>query len=362
MKQIQYSKPTISLDEEEYKEIRAVLESGWVSIGKHVEELENEFKRRYNVKHAIACSCCTQGLVIALKAAGWRNKRIAVPAFTWPSTIFAIESNIGNVPLFCDIDAETWLIDLATLDDESYDVVLAVDTFGNQAEVDTDKPVIYDAAHGFDLEKLGHRGVAEVVSFSFTKVVTASEGGMILTNHDDIAKTAYELRRLSSRMEEINAIIALSSINKYKANRDIKNDIIEGYKKGLDFNYTLQRIPECTNNSVFSILLNNSYARDAAVTELNSNGIEVKTYYEPMVEGLVNTDQIYSRIISLPMYDEIVPEVDRICELMNRSVHNSADTNTAKSENGTGAELPGKAYLMESGYLMKYLRRETKVK
>lgn len=356
----QFSKPTISLEEEDFEKIRSVISSGWVSIGKYVEELEGKFKERFKVKHAIACSSCTQGLIIALKAAGWRNKRVAVPAFTWPSTVFAIESNIGNTPVFCDIDSETWLMDMGSLDDAHYDVVLAVDTFGNQAEIQTTKPVIYDAAHGFDLDKLGHRGIAEVVSFSFTKVVTASEGGMILTNYDEVAKTAYELRRLASRMEEVNAIIALSSIRKYDHFHKIKLDIIERYLKGFDFNFTLQRIPECTNHSVFSILMNNSYARDAVAAALARNNIEVKVYYEPLVEGLVNTDQVFSRILSLPTYPDITSKLDEIIALVNESVKESVKP--GKSDVTLGAALPGKTYLVESGYLTEYLRRETKLK
>lgn len=359
MKPIQFSKPTIKLEDDDYKKIREVIESGWVSIGKYVDELEKEFRERFRVKHAIACSCCTQGITIALKAAGWRNKRIAVPAFTWPSTIFAIESNIGNTPVFCDIDPETWLMDLDSLEENQYDAVLAVDTFGNQADIRTDKPIIYDAAHGFNLEKVGHRGIAEVISFSFTKVVTASEGGMILTNYDEVANTAYELRRLASRMEEINAIIALSSLRKYDEFQKIKLSIIDGYVKRLDFNYTMQEIPECTNSSVFSILLNTTYTRDAIVKTLMENDIEFKTYYEPLVEGLVNTDQVYSRIISLPTYPGIAEMQDYICDLINGCVRESS---AKKMNSRHGEKLPGKTYLIESGYLNNYLRKETKVK
>lgn len=361
MEYTQFSKPTISLDEEDYLKIKEIFGSGWVSIGKYVDELENEFKKRFKVKHAIACSCCTQGLIIALKAAGWRNKRVAVPAFTWPSTIFAIESNIGNTPVFCDIDPKTWVMDLSSLDENSYDAVLAVDTFGNQVNLETDKPLIIDAAHGYNLDKLGHRGIAEVVSFSFTKIVTASEGGMILTNYDEIAKTAYELRRLASRMEEVNALIALSSMKKYDLFYEAKLKIIETYMKSFNFNFTIQHVPESTNHSVFSILLNNSYVRDAIANALRGSNIEIKTYYEPLVEGLVNTDQVFSRIISLPTYPDIASKQEFICGLINESAKKSSE----KYKNDTayaGHPLPGKTYLIESGYLMNYLRRETKLK
>ena len=355
MKPLRFSTPTITLEREDYADIRQVIDSGWVCIGKHVDRLEVDFRRRFRVKHAIACSNCTQGLIIALKAAGWRNKRIAVPAFTWPSTIFAIESNIGNAPIFCDIDPDTWLLDLDSISPDSYDAVIAVDTFGNQAGVKTRKPVIYDAAHGFDLRDLGHRGLAEVISFSFTKVVSASEGGMILTNNAEIAKTAYELRRLASRMEEINAIIALRSLSNYEKNQKAKIDIIDYYTRHLAFAYQRQRIPTCTNHSVFAVLLGTRQERDAIAHTLAKHKIEFKIYYDPLVSGLPNIDSIYSRIIALPTHQGVKPFLKNICRWINDCM---VALSRQPAYNGHQAiPTPGKRYLKESGYLNAYLRR-----
>ena len=356
MKQLRFSTPTITLERKDYADIRRVIDSGWVCIGKHVDRLESSFRQRFGVKYAIACSNCTQGLIIALKSAGWRNKRIAVPAFTWPSTIFAIESNIGNTPIFCDIDPETWLIDLGSISPDSYDAVIAVDTFGNEARLKTRKPVIYDAAHGFDLKNLGHRGLAEVISFSFTKVVSASEGGMILTNSAAIAATAYELRRLASRMEEINAIIALRSLRNYEKNQKVKVDTIDYYVEHLKFAYKRQRIPRCTNHSVFAILLNTPQERDAIADVLKRSQVEFKIYYDPLVSGLPNIDDVFSRIIALPTHPGVRPFLGKICQLINDRMKNFPHGPACGRHEA--APTPGKRYLKESGYLNSYLRRE----
>ena len=358
MRPIRFSKPTISLEKSDYQEIKRVILSGWVSIGINMEKLEAYFKSRFKVKHAIACSCCTQGLIVAMKAAGWRNKRIAVQPFTWPSTIYAIESNIGNTPVFCDINPETWLLDLNSLPANSYDAVLAVDTFGNQANIKTAKPVIYDSAHGFDIKDLGHRGIAEVVSFSFTKVVSAAEGGIILTNDNSLAETARELRRLSCRMEEINAIIALRSLKNYESNQKARIRIIEGYIKRFDFRYSTQRIPLCTNHSVFSILLNTQWERDAIAHALKKSAVEFKTYYEPLVTGLKNVDSVYSRILSLPTYPQIASLQDKICAVINTAVKGALLSKKVKHYSSI-APIPGKRYLKQSGYLDAYLRKQT---
>jgi len=337
---IQFSKPSISLSKANFKKVQKIITSGWVSIGKNMEELENYFQKRFKVKYAIACSCATQGLTIAFKAAGWRNKRILVPSFTWPSTVYAIESNIGNTVVFCDIDPLTWLIDIDSVDKTSYDCIVAVDTFGNQADIKTNKPVIYDAAHGFDLPAIGNRGLVEVVSFSFTKIVSASEGGMILTNDKNIAETCYELRRLSARMGEINAVIALESIANYKSNFQKKLKLIDNYRQLLKIEYVEQKIPEATNYSVFSILVKN---RNQITEQLRKNSIEFKTYYEPLVEGLKHTDKVYSSILSLPLYPALTfKEQEEIC----RTINSSPST------------TPGTTYLRKSGYLETFLQKQ----
>lgn len=341
---IQYHKPNIKVDENDLKNIGNILNSGWVSIGKYVEEVEDYFRKTYSVKHAIACSCATQGLIIAIKSAGWRNKRVAVQSFTWPSTIFAIEANIGNKPVFCDIHRDTLNIDLGTVSKDSYDTVIAVDVFGNEAEVNTDKPIIYDAAHGYGLKNLGHRGLAEVVSFSFTKVVTAMEGGMILTQNDEFAEIAYELRRLSARMLEINAYILLKAIKEYKANYASKNRIAEAYKLLLKLDYTEQKSPSASNYSVFPIILRESAVRNAIIKEFNEKKIEYKVYYQPMVEGLPVTDWIFDHILCLPIYPTLTDvEIAEICD-----VANSAAKHIHVGHN----------YLRNSKYIESYFRSE----
>lgn len=341
---IQYHKPNLDITQDDLGKIADILNSGWVSIGKYVNEVEEYFRSQYSVKHAIACSCATQGLIIAIKSAGWKNKRIAVPSFTWPSTIYAIEANIDNKPIFCDIKRDTLNMDLQTINKDSYDAVISVDIFGSASKVETDKPVIYDAAHGFGLKNLGHRGLAEVVSFSFTKTVTATEGGIILTQDDTIAEIAYELRRLSARMEEVNALILLKSIKDFDKNTQRKKEIYGQYKRLLKFDYCEQKLSEDSNFSVFPIILKENAIRNAIVQEFNKKGIEYKIYYQPLVEGLPVTDWIYNHILCLPIYPKLTDnEVHEICETAN---HASKNIHV------------GHNYLRNSQYIKSYFGKE----
>lgn len=332
---IKFGHPNIKPTEDMIEEISCILFDGWVSIGKHMEQLEDHFREKFHVKHAIATSCATTGLIIAIKAAGWRNKTVMLPAFTWPSTLYALRCN-GNMATFVDIDIDTWLGTGA----RDADKCIAVDTFGSEYTTALDmkkENIIIDAAHGYGLPNLGKRGLAEVVSLSFTKVVTATEGGMILTDDDELAETATELRRLSGRMEEINALIALESIKTFQRREECLlidwdvHAVINKYHKHITVPFKCQEIPTATNNSVFSIMFEDIVTRDAVRIALAKNGVETKVYYDPLCAGLPNTDYVYQRILSLPIHEEVIPVQDEIIEIINTA--------------GRHARTPGKDYL-----------------
>lgn len=327
---IKFGHPNINCNDGLLKKIEEILNSGWVSIGTNMLALEYHFKEKCGVKHAIACASGTTGLIIAIKAAGWKNRRVGIPAFTWPSTLYALECN-GNTPVFMDIDKDNWL---ALPPPELIRRLILVDTFGSQFPMSkgySKENFIIDAAHSYGLPNLGNRGLAEVVSLSFTKRVTATEGGIILTDDDELAETATELRRLSGRMEEINALIAMESIKDQEENQEINHEVINKYRKHITVPLKPQVIPTTHNCSVFSILFEEPCVRNAVMTALAKNGVEPKVYYDPLVSGLPNTDYVYQRILSLPIHEDVIPVQDEIIEIINTSAR--------------GAKTPGKDYL-----------------
>lgn len=317
---IKFSRPNIELNEEEIKHTREILSSSQVCMGPQVSALEELFENRFQVKHAIACASATTGLTIAVKAAGWHNRRVGVPSFTWPSTAYAVDCSPNEVHL-CDVDKNTWLM---TIDLKDLDAIIPVDTFGSEYEtiVPFNKQnVIIDAAHGFDLPNLGHRGLAEVISLSFTKLVTGMQGGVILTNDDEFASRAQELVKLAGKMTEINAFIAIRSIDRHdRETRKTNARLINQYRLGIDVKFDEQLINTAYNGSVYAILFENSAIRNAVYSELLNNGVETKIYYHPLKEGFKNTDYIYGRILALPIYQEMECEQERIIDLINRTV------------------------------------------
>ncbi len=313
---MRFSYPAIDFDAKTILHFAEIFESGWVSNSEHVRELEAHYCKMCDVKYALACCNATQGLTIAISAAGWKNKKVAVPAFTWPSTIYAIIHNSCD-PVYCDIDPQTWAMDINSLK-KSYDAIVPVDIFGNQVNISSRKfPVIYDAAHAYGLPLLGKRGLAEVVSMSHTKYPTASEGGIILTNDDKIAERASEERRLAARMSEANAIIGLNSIRKYDYFKAQRKAIIQRYLDGIKIPFTTQKVITATNNSVFAILIEPGLRDKIADHLRNKLDLEVKIYYEPIVSGLRNTDYVYKRILALPTHIRMFEILDDVIAGIN---------------------------------------------
>lgn len=317
---MRFAYPAIDFDDETILQFREIFKSGWVSNSEHVRELENHFCHIYGIKHAIACCNATQGLTIAISAAGWKNKKVAVPAFTWPSTVYAIIHNSCE-PIFGDIDLNSWALDLKSIR-EPYDAIVPVDIFGNQVDTrDSGLPAIYDAAHAYGLPLLGKRGLAEVVSMSHTKYPTASEGGIILTNNDKLAERAIEERRLAARMSEFNAIIGLNSIRKYEYFKKQRKLIIERYLNEIKIPFSVQKIISYTNNSVFAILLDVKLRDKVAAYLRDKLDLEIKIYYEPLISGLPNTDHIYKRILALPthfrmfeIFDDVIAGINQFAD------------------------------------------------
>lgn len=312
---ISYVKPGIDLKEDS-EEINKIFESGQFCLGEYTKGLEEFFKDTYGVKYAVTCCNATSGLIVAVKAAGIKNMRVGLPSFTWPSTLYALECN-NNTPVFFDIDIYTWLMDIDS-NKAKVDAYIAVDTFGNADIIETDLPVLYDAAHSFGNTCLCNRGVAEVVSFSFTKPVTGMQGGIILTNDFNIYEEAKELVRLSAKMCEINAFICLKNIASYQDRYKNNMKIIDMYQDLINIEFDTQESCVDTNNSTFAILVENE-KRDRIYDKLKKKGVETKIYYDPLTSDFKNTNEIFSKIICLPVYKDMYLEVPKICKIINEA-------------------------------------------
>lgn len=194
---------------EELRAVQLPLETGWVVQGPFVAEFERKFGNFTGAMHSIATSNCTTALHIAVTALGLKpGDEVIVPAFTWVSTANVVEY-MGATPVFCDIDLETFNIDVEQIEllvTQHTVGIIPVHLFGLCAEMHAicslasrhNLWVVEDAACGFGAWYHGrHAGtLSDIGCFSFhpRKSITTGEGGMITTTRQEIEALARSLR------------------------------------------------------------------------------------------------------------------------------------------------------------------------
>ena len=198
-----------SLLESEIQSVMEPLRSGWLVQGPKVREFEEKWSGFTGAKHSIAVTSCTTGLHLSLCALGLRpGDEVIVPAFTWVATANVVE-HLGAKVVFCDINLNTFNIDVQQLDSfvtSKTKAIIPVHLFGMAADMgaintfakDRNLWVVEDAACGFGsryqgqhVGTLGHTGV---FSFHPRKAITTGEGGMITTQDDELAGKLRRLR------------------------------------------------------------------------------------------------------------------------------------------------------------------------
>ncbi len=201
---------------EEEERVAEVVRSGDWWWGKNVKQFETEFAAYHGARHGITCNNGTVGLIIAMKALGITvGDEVIVPAYTFVASATAVTS-LNAIPVFADVVPETANIDFESAEHlitENTKAVMVVHFAG--LPVDMDKALAFakkhnirlieDACHswGSQWNGKGTGAIGDIGSFSFqnSKNITAGEGGIILTDDDELAKIARSYTHVG-RFEE----------------------------------------------------------------------------------------------------------------------------------------------------------------
>lgn len=234
--------------EEEIEYLTRVIKSGkWGSInGKVTGEFESKFAAYQHAKHGICVNSGTTALRIACTAADIDvGDEVLVPAYTFIASASAIVE-AGAVPIFVDIDPDTYNIDVAKAEQvitPKTKAIMPVHFAGRPADMDAvtalakkfNLVIIEDAAQAWGAEwkgiRVGAIGAAGIFSFQSSKNINAGEGGIITTNDDLVAKMArshsncgrsadglwYEHFYFgsNSRMTEFQSAVLLAQFERY---------------------------------------------------------------------------------------------------------------------------------------------------
>lgn len=340
-------------------EIRELWDSHWITnMGIKHEELQKLLEDYLESKHVSLFCNGHMALENALEALHLPDgSEIITTPFTFASTVHAIVRK-GYKPVFCDITAEDYTIDIAKIEaliTGKTSAILPVHVYGNVCDVESidaiakkhGLKVIYDAAHAFGVRYKGKSiftyGDASVISFHATKVFNTIEGGAICYSDDDLTEKLYELKNFGIRGEEsITSVGGNSKMNEFSAAMGICNlrhideeilkrkAVYERYISNLSgvSGITLNRYGADTkpNYSYFPVLLDN---RNRVFELLAQNGIDARKYFYPIAseyecyKGSFDSSKtpvalsLSNRVLTLPMYGDLSTEdVDRICGII----------------------------------------------
>ncbi len=209
------SSPTMHGEEIEF--VREAYETNWMStVGANINEIEKQVSERVGCDHAVALSCGTAALHLAVKLAGVQpGDTVFCTDMTFAATVNPILYEKAT-PVFIDTEYDTWNMDPAALEKafEIYPntkVIMVANLYGTPAKFDEicriakqhDAVIIEDAAESFGASYRGRQtgtfGTYNVISFNGNKIITGSSGGMLLTNDLNAANKA---RKWSTQSRE----------------------------------------------------------------------------------------------------------------------------------------------------------------
>jgi len=319
---VKYKIPVAEPDigENELKNVIEAVKSGWVSSkGPFIEEFEKKFSRYIGAKYGIATSNGTVALHLALTASEIGHKdEVIVPALTFASVANVILYT-GAKPVFVDSHPNYWCINPSKLEEkitQKTKAIIPVHLYGNPCNMDTitkiakdhDLYVIEDCAeaHGAEYKdrKVGTFGDIACFSFYGNKIITTGEGGMCLTNDEDLAKKMrllrdhgmnvekrywHEVVGFNYRMTNLQAALGVAQLEKIDTFIERKRKIAKLYNslfKDVRGVAPHPEMPWAKNVYwLYSLLIDNKgygISRDELMAKLAENGVETRRFFYPM--------------------------------------------------------------------------------
>lgn len=333
--------PLLGGNEKSY--INECIDTGWISSeGPFVERFESAFAGRVGRKHAISVSNGSMALEAAIAALEiGTGDEVIVPSFTIISCVSAIVK-AGAVPVLVDCDPDTWNMDVDRLESlvtPRTRAIMVVHIYGLPVDMDpvlelAEKhgiEIIEDAAEAIGQDYRGRPcgsfGAISAFSFYPNKLVTTGEGGMLLTDSDEVAGRCRKLRNLfftaesrfiheemgwNLRLTNMQAAIGLAQLERLDAHVIRKREIGKRYNRifeGLD---SVSLPPAGTAYAenvywVYGLVLDDAVPFNAreAMQRLGKRGIGTRPYFAPM-----NLQPVFRR---MGLFEGIsCPEAERI--------------------------------------------------
>jgi len=370
LRDLPLTRPSVPDPDRLASDIAVILASGVLTNGPYVQQLERAAAERLRVRHCVAVSSCTAGLMLVLRASDLSGD-VVVPSFTFAATAHAVAWNALR-PVFADVDEETLTLAPGAVERSlgvRTSAILATHLYGAPCDVEGLADLasshgirlFFDAAHAFgSLHQgmpVGAFGDAEVFSLSPTKLLVAGEGGIISTNDDLLAERCrigrdyanpgdYDCQfvGLNARMSEIHAATALATLDSLEDRVLYRNALAARYRERLrevpGIGFARVREGDRSTFKDFTITVEaDDFGIDASglAGGLEAVGVQTRRYYDPPVHAmrayrslgvrgpLPTTERLAPKVLSLPIWSEMPRgAVDRVADSIERIHHNVA--------------------------------------
>lgn len=362
------SMASADLQQSDIDAVVEVLASGRLALGRKASEFERLLADYVGVRHAVAVSSGTAALHLIVRALGLGPRdEVLVPSFTFAASVNAILYE-GARPVFVDIEPETFNADprdLARKVSPRTRAIMVVDIFGHPAEWDEvlriasghDLRVIDDSCEALGAEyrgrRIGQLGDAAAFAFYPNKQITTGEGGIVVTDEEDLARLVRSLRNqgrqemgtwldhqflgYNYRLDEMSAALGASQMSRLDEILEKRDRVAGSYTerlKGFDWVRPPVTRPHVrASRFVYVVTLAEGLDRNRVIRSMEADGIPTRVYFSPVHRQpylkdspaasvkLPVTEAIAPRTLALPFHNNLTEEqMDRVVDSLRRAV------------------------------------------
>jgi dTDP-4-amino-4,6-dideoxygalactose transaminase len=356
--------------------VESISRGSYWAKGPFVDQFEENLESYFDIDHAVSMNSGTTALVAALEACEiGPGDEVIVPSFTFIATANVGEL-VGAEPVFADIESESFGLNPESVEAKITDntaAIVPVHVYGAPCRIhelteiadENDLWVIEDAAEAFgsttDDELAGTVGDIGALSFCQNKILPTGEGGAVITadpelaakasqfsNHgrvngdyfDSVDSGAYESVGSNYRMTDMVAAVGCSQLAKVDELIDSRRAVAARYHDGLsEVSGVEPHKPADGSDHVYqlyTVSFGTESVRSRVIDTLTDQNISCKIYWDPPLHrngvfasesqpSLPQTDDVSSRVLSLPMYPTLpLGDVDRVVRTIRDEIANKS--------------------------------------